>query len=198
MIGSRTRDQLEFFVCGPLRDHVPDDHILVRVYPVLDLGWLRAEVVHLYAPGVGRPGINPEMAVRLMLAGFPVGIVHDRRLMREAQANLTIRWFARFGSNERLPDHSSLTHIRSRCGAERFRRIFEGTVQDCVVAGIAKGEIVHVDASLIRADVSRDSLILRHVDVVKSARDRSGRCRTRSAPFWRGCNSRSDVSALRV
>lgn len=169
MIGSQTRDQLEFFVCGSLRDLVPDEHILARVDPVLDLAWLRAEVADLYAPGVGRPGIDPEAAVRLMLAGFLLGIVHDRRLMREAQVNLAIRWFAGFGLNERLPDHSSLTRIRQRWGVERFRRIFERTVQDCVAAGIAKGEIVHVDASLIRADVSWDSLVVRHVDAVRSA-----------------------------
>ena len=171
MIGSRTRDQLEFFVCGSLRDLVPDDHILARVDPVLDLGWLRAEVGDLYSTGIGRPGIDPEAAVRLMLAGFLLGVVHDRRLMREAQVNLAIRWFAGFGLHERLPDHSSLTRIRQRWGAERFRRIFERTVQDCVVAGIAKGEIVHVDASLIRADVSWDSLVVRHVEAVRSAND---------------------------
>lgn len=169
MIGSRTRDQLEFLVCGSLRDLVPDDHILARVDPVLELAWLRDEVADLYAPGVGRPGIDPEAAVRLMLAGFLLGIVHDRRLMREAQVNLAIRWFAGFGLNERLPDHSSLTRIRQRWGPERFRRIFERSVKDCVAAGIAKGEIVHVDASLIRADVSWDSLVVRHVDAVGSA-----------------------------
>jgi transposase len=93
-----------------------------------------------------------------MLAGFLLGIVHDRRLMREAQVNLAIRWFAGFGLQDRVPDHSSLTRIRQRWGAERFRRIFERTVQACVAARIAKGEIVHVDASLIRADVAWESL----------------------------------------
>ena len=88
-----------------------------------------------------------------MLAGFLLGIVHDRRLMREAQVNLAIRWFAGYGLHEALPDHSWLTRIRQRWGAERFRRIFERTVKACVEAGIAKGEVVHVDASLIRADV---------------------------------------------
>lgn len=104
-----------------------------------------------------------------MLAGFLLGIVHDRRLMREAQVNLAIRWFAGFGLNDRLPDHSSLTRIRQRWGAERFRRIFERTVQACVAAGIAKGEIVHVDASLIRADVAWESLAVRHVGAVAEA-----------------------------
>jgi transposase len=169
MLGQQERRQLEFFVCGSLRDLVPEDHVLARVDQVLDLSWLPAEVDALYAPGVGRPGIAPEAAVRLMLAGFLLGIVHDRRLMREAQVNLAIRWFAGYGLQDRLPDHSSLTRIRHRWGAERFRRIFERTVKACIAAGIAKGEIVHVDASLIRADVAWESLARRHVDAVAEA-----------------------------
>jgi putative transposase len=125
-LGQQERRQLEFFVCGSLRDLLPDDHVLARVDRVLDLSWLPAEVGALYAPGVGRPGIAPEAAVRLMLAGFLLGIVHDRRLLREAQVNLAIRWFAGYGLQERLPDHSSLTRIRQRWGAERFRRISNG------------------------------------------------------------------------
>lgn len=89
--------------------------------------------------------------------------------MREAQVNLAIRRFAGFGLNDRLPDHSSLTRIRQRWGAERFRRIFERTVKTCVAVGIAKGEVVHVDASLIRADVSWESLAVRHVGAVTEA-----------------------------
>ena len=75
MLGSKERRQLEFFVCGSLRDLVPDDHVLARVDRVLDLGWLREEVAELYAPDVGRPGIDPEAALRLMLAGF---LLRDR------------------------------------------------------------------------------------------------------------------------
>ena len=99
-----------------------------------------------------------------MLAGFLLGLVHDRRLMREAQVNLAIRWFVGYGLHEALPDHSSLTRIRQRWGAERFRRIFQRTVKACVAAKIAIGEVVHIDASLIRADVSWESLVERHVD----------------------------------
>lgn len=171
MLERRVRGQLEFFVCGSLRDLVPDDHVLARVDRVLDLAWLHEEVAEVYAAGVGRPAIEPEAAVRLMLAGFLLGIVHDRRLMREAQVNLAIRWFGGFGLNDRLPEHSSLTRIRQRWGAERFRRIFERTVRACVAAGIAKGEIVHVDASLIRADVAWESLAVRHVGAVAAANE---------------------------
>lgn len=169
MLERRSREQLEFFLCGSLRDLIPDDHVLARVDRVLDLSWLHDDICDLYAAGVGRPAIDPEAALRLMLAGFLLGIVHDRRLMREAQVNLAIRWFAGFGLQDRLPDHSSLTRIRQRWGAERFRLIFERTVQACIAAGIAKGEVIHVDASLIRADVSWDSLAVRHVDAVAVA-----------------------------
>lgn len=166
MLGRKERDQLELFITGSLRQLVPDEHILARVDGVLDLSWLHDEVADLYCVDNGRPGIDPEVAVRLMLAGFLLGIVHDRRLMREAQVNLAIRWFVGYGLHEALPDHSSLTRIRQRWGAERFRRIFDHTVQACMAAKIATGEIVHIDASLIRADVSWESLVERHVEKV--------------------------------
>jgi transposase len=172
MLGSKARGQCELVMAGSLRDLVPDDHVLARVDRVLDLSWLRAEVRGCYAaPGTGRPGIDPEAAVRLMLAGFLLRIVHDRRLMREAQVNVAIRWFVGFGLNETLPDHSSLTRIRQRWGAELFRRIFVRTVKACFEAKIAKGEVVHIDATLVRADVSWESLGVQHVDDVMTQND---------------------------
>ena len=166
MIGRQERWQEDLFVACPLRELIPDDHILKRVDKVLDLSWLRDEVRDSYCLDNGRPGIDPEGAVRLMLAGLFQGIVHDRRLMREAQVNLAIRWFAGYRLQERLPDHSSLTRIRQRWGADRFKRIFLKTVKACVEAGLVNAETVHVDATLIRADVSWESLTERHADEV--------------------------------
>ena len=103
-----------------------------------------------------------------MLAGLLLGIVHDRKLMREAQVNLAIRWIIGYGLHEAVPDHSSLTRIRQRWGEQRFRRIIQRTVRACAEAKIAAGEIVHVDASLIRANVSWESLVERHVEEVLS------------------------------
>ena len=104
--------------------------------------------------------------MRLMLAGLLLGIVHDRRLMREAQVNIAIRWFIGYGLHERLPDHSSLTRIHHRWGEARFRAIFRRMVTACLDAKIATAEVVHIDASLIRADVSWESLVERHADEV--------------------------------
>jgi IS5 family transposase len=94
--------------------------------------------------------------------------------MREAAVNVAVRWFAGFGLTERLPDHSSLTRIRQRWGAEGFRSILARSVAACVSAGIAKGEVVHFDASLIRADVSFEVLARRWVESVEAENESLG------------------------
>ena len=142
MLGRRNRAQMELFVTGSLERLIPEDHILARVNRVLDLNCLREEVSDCYCADNGRPGIDPEVAVRLMLAGLLLGFVHDRRLMREAQVNLAIRWFIGYGLEDELPDHSSLTRIRQRWGEARFREIFRRTVRACLDAKVAKGEVV--------------------------------------------------------
>ena len=136
---------------------------------MLDLRWLRDEVRELYDETNGRPGIDPEVAVRLMLAGFFHGIIHDRRLLREAQVNLAMRWFAGYQLHEELPDHSSLTRIRQRWGVARFRKIFERTVAECAAHGLVSGETVHMDATLIRANASMESISRAHADAVWAA-----------------------------
>jgi transposase len=95
MLGRKEPSQLELFITGSLRQLVPNDHVLVRVDRVLDLSWLGGEVADCYCCDDGRPGIDPEVAVRLMLAGLLTGIVHDRKLMREAHVNIAIRCFTR-------------------------------------------------------------------------------------------------------
>ncbi len=164
MIETRDRKQKSLLIPGSIEDYIPEDHILKRVDKVLDLSWLRSEVRECYREDMGRPGIDPESAVRLMLAGYFHGIVHDRKLMREAQVNLAFRWFAGYKLDEKLPDHSSLTRIRQRWGKERFRKIFLRTVQACMDAGLVDGESVHADATLIRADVSWESLVMEYVN----------------------------------
>ena len=169
MLGQQDRWQEDLFVAAPLSALIPEDHILKRVDRVLDLSWLRDEVRGLYCGDNGRPSIDPEAAVRLMLAGFFEGIVHDRKLMRQAQVNLAIRWFAGYRLQEELPHHSSLTRIRQRWGTERFRKIFQRTVDSCIAAGLVDGETVHVDATLVRANVSWESLSAHHAEEVLRA-----------------------------
>lgn len=166
MLGSLQRGQKTLFIPGSIEDYLPEDHILVKVDKILDLGWLEKEVADFYCQNNGRRSIAPEAAMRLMLAGFFLGIVHDRKLMREAQVNLAIRWFAGFGMSAHLPDHSSLTRIRQRWGAEKFLRMFEKTVDQCLKNNLISAETVHVDATLIRADVNWRNVAKRHGEKV--------------------------------
>ena len=123
MSGTQKRWQEDLFVAGPLSSLIPDDHILKRVDKIMNLSWLRDEVKDLYCMSNGRPGIDPEAAVRLMLAGFFQGIVHDRKLMREAQVNLAIRWFARPRRPVRsLPARRLFPTQCSQCRRGRFCR----------------------------------------------------------------------------
>jgi len=174
VIGKQERWQEDLFVAGPLSSLIPEDHILKRVDAILDLTWLAALVKDTYCADNGRKSIDPESALRLMLAGFFEGITQDRKLMRQAQVNLAMRWFAGYRLHESLPDPSSLTRIRQRWGADRFRQIFQRIVQQCVNAGLVGGKTVHIDATLIRADVSWESLVQIHTDQVLEENSSTG------------------------
>ena len=193
MLGRKERGQLELFITGSLRGLIPDDYVLVKIDRVLDLSWLRDEVAGLYCADNGRPGIDPEVAVRLMLAGFLLGMVHDRQLMREAQVNLAIRWFIGYALHEALPDHSSLTRIRQRWGEDVFRQIFMRVVQQCQASGLVSAETIHIDASLIRANVSMDALVSRHLAAVEQANDAERDTRA-SGKFKKLCGTDPDAT----
>lgn len=165
----KDRWQEDLFVAVPLSSLIPEEHLFRRVDKVLELSWLHEELRECYCQDNGRPSIDPESALRLMLAGFFEGIVHDRKLVQRAQTDVAFRWFAGYALHERLPEHSSLTRIRQRWGAERFRRIFMKTVEACMKAGLVNAQTVHIDASLIRANVSWKSITVQHVEQVVEA-----------------------------
>jgi len=166
MIGYQDRNQKHLFIVCSLGDLVPDDHILKCVDKAIDFSWILGEVRNLYDIERGRPSIDPQAALKLMLAGFFLGIVNDRKLMREAQVNLAIRCFAGYSLEDTLPDHSSLTRIRHRWGSETFKKCFRRIVKVCYSKGLISAETVHVDATLIRANVSWDNVVDTHVERV--------------------------------
>ena len=104
VLGRRNRAQLEIVRPGSLEEVDSRGSHTGPVNWELELRWLREEVSDCYCVANGRPGVDPEVAVRLMLAGLLLGFAHDRRLMREAQVNLAIRWFIGYGLEEELPD----------------------------------------------------------------------------------------------
>ena len=139
-----------------LDDHVPSDHILRSIDRHLDLDDVRQAVRPFYS-STGRPSIDPELMIRMLIAGYCMGIRSERRLCEEVHLNLAYRWFCRLGLDDKVPDHS--TFSKNRHGRFResnvFRHLFETIVERCMAEGLVGADGFAVDASLIAADANK-------------------------------------------
>ena len=139
-----------------LEEMVPSDHLLRKIDRFLDFEELRAHLKPYYSH-TGRPSVDPELMVRMLVIGYCFGIRSERRLCEEAHLNLAYRWFCHLGIEDRVPDHSTFSkarHGRFR-ESDLFRKLFEATVLRCMAEGLVQGEGFATDASIIRADASR-------------------------------------------
>src|SRR5207249_1116870 len=128
-----------------LEELVPKDHFYRHLERTLDLSFVREFVQQTYAGG-GRPSIDPIVFFKLQLVMFFEDIRSERLLMRHAADRLSILWYLGYDLGEPLPDHSSLTRIRTRYGIEVFRRFFEAVVEQCQQAGLVWGRELYLDA----------------------------------------------------
>src|SRR5438874_4802130 len=136
---------------------VPHDHFYRHLERTLDLSFVREFVEKTYAGG-GRPSIDPIVFFKLQLVMFFEDIRSERLLMRHAADRLSIRWFLGYDLGEPLPDHSSLTKIRTRYGLEVFRRFFEAIVEQCQDAGLVWGRELYVDGTKVAANAGKQSV----------------------------------------
>src|SRR6476659_4774556 len=156
MMGHGTSRQKPLFYSFKLDDHVPADHLLRGIDRCLDLGELRYHLAPFYSH-TGRPSIDPELMVRMLIVGYSFGIRSERRLCEEVHLNLAYRWFCRLGLEDAVPDHSTFSknrHGRFR-ESDAFRQVFESVVERCMKEGLVGGEGFAIDASVIKADASR-------------------------------------------
>ena len=160
MMGERSVDQAALFYTFSLERHVPSDHMLRSIDRFVDLGDLRAHLAPFYSQ-IGRPSIDPELLIRMLLVGYCLGIRSERRLCEEVHLNLAYRWFCRLGLDGDVPDHSTFSknrHGRFR-ESDLLRKLFETVVRRCIAAGLVGGEGFAVDASLIKADANRQRCV---------------------------------------
>ena len=136
-----------------LEDLVPQDHFYRHLERTLDLPFVREFVQQTYASG-GRPSIDPVVFFKLQLVMFFEGLRSERLLMRHAADRLSVLWYLGYDLGEPLPDHSSLTRIRTRYGVEVFRRFFEAIVEQCQQAGLVWGRELYIDATKVEANAS--------------------------------------------
>src|SRR5438552_18943246 len=156
MMGQRSGGHRQLFYSFNLDDHVPSDNLLRGIDRFLDLGELRRHLAPFYSH-TGRPSIDPELIVRMLIVGYSFGIRSERRLCEEVHLNLAYRWFCRLGLEDIVPDHSTFSknrHGRFR-ESEAFRQVFESVVERCMQEGLVGGEGFAVDASVIKADANR-------------------------------------------
>ena len=156
MMGERRVAQEALFYEFSLERHVPADHLLRAIDRVVDLSGLRAHLRPFYSE-TGRPSIDPELMIRMLIVGYCFGIRSERRLCVEVHLNLAYRWFCRLGLEGDVPDHSTFSknrHGRFR-DSDLLRELFETTVRRCIDEGLVGGEGFAVDASLIRADANK-------------------------------------------
>jgi transposase len=156
MMGERTVAQEALFYEFSLERHVPCDHLLRSIDRFVDLSGVRDHLRPYYSE-CGRPSIDPELMIRMLIIGYTHGIRSERRLCEEVHLNLAYRWFCRLGLEGAVPDHSTFSknrHGRVR-DSDLLRHLFETTVERCLAEGLVGGEGFAVDASLIRADANR-------------------------------------------
>jgi transposase len=158
MMGRQSVDQSQLFYLFNLEQRIPADHLLRRINPIVArvLADLRAALVPFYSD-IGRPSIDPELMMRMLIVGYCYGIRCERRLCQEVELHLAYRWFCRLDLEDRVPDHSTFSvnrHGRFR-DSDIFRRLFEAVVRTCMDAGLVKGEGFAVDASVMEANASR-------------------------------------------
>jgi transposase len=160
MMGRLKSDQGQLFYEFHLGDAVPEDHLVRKVDAALDLSWLRGDLAPHYS-SIGRPSIDPELMIRMLIVGYIFAIRSERLICREVQVNLAYRWFCKLGIEDAIPDHSAFSRARNERfrEGEVFRRVFERVVEACIAAGLIGGEGFAVDASLIVADANKQRSI---------------------------------------
>lgn len=160
MMGRQDDGQGQFLYHFDLEDMVPQDHLLRGVDRFLDLDDWRRQLEPFYSH-TGRPSIDPELMIRMLLIGYCYGIRSERRLCEEVKLNLAYRWFCRLSIEDKVPNHSTFSknrHGRFR-ESEALRLLFEQTVDQCIAQGMVGGEGFAVDASVVRADAHFDKAI---------------------------------------
>jgi transposase len=158
MLGPKQEAQGALFYEFSIDDHVPQDHLLRSIDRFVDLRSIRAHLAEFYSH-TGRPSIDPELLIRMLLVGYCLGIRSERRLCEEVHLNLAYRWFCRLDLADPVPNHSTFSknrHGRFR-DSDLLRHLFETTVARCIADGLVSGQRFAADASLIEADANKQN-----------------------------------------
>jgi len=154
--------QSKLFYQVSLEERVPQDHLLRKISNVVDFSFLY-DYVRPYYSHTGAPSVDPVVIFKMSLLGYLYGITSERKLAEECRLNLAFMWFLGYDLDEVPPDHSILSKARARFGREVYEQFFREVVRMCREAGLVEGDKVFLDATLVKANASLDSLVEREV-----------------------------------
>lgn len=173
MMGKQNSQKALFSYCINLDRRVRAEHPLRRIQQAIDFQFVREAVADSYGYN-GNVSVDPVVILKLMFLLFFENVSSERELMRMLPERLDYLWFLGYGLEDQIPDHSVLSKARRRWGREVFEKLFVGTVQQCVEAGLVDGTKIHVDASLIDANASKDSVIKASPELVAAIKKAYG------------------------
>jgi len=158
MMGKKTKQSPLFYYIN-IGNMIPENHILRLINKYIDLSFIRKRTKHLYSH-TGRPSVDPEVLLRMLLVGYLYGITSERRLCEEVSMHLGYRWFAGLSLDDKVPDHSVFSKNRHNRFKESgiFQDIFDEIVKRCIDKGLVSAAHLSVDGSLIKANASIGSM----------------------------------------
>jgi transposase len=161
MMGQHDRSESLFYYFR-LEDQVPENHLLRLIDRYVSFDFVRAKLKHSYSE-TGRPSIDPELLLRMLLIGYLYGITSERKLVEELRMHLAWRWFTGLGFDQEIPHHSTFSKNRHGRFQESnlFQEIFDEIVARCVQVGLVKGEHMSVDGSFIQANADHHNRVPR-------------------------------------
>lgn len=161
MMGQHDRSEALFYYFR-LEDQVPETHLLRLIERHISFAFVREKLKESYSE-TGRPSIDPELLLRILLIGYLYGITSERKLVEELRMHLAWRWFTGLGFDQEIPHHS--TFSKNRHGrfqeSKLFEQLFERIVKQCVDVGLVRGKELSVDGSFVEANAAKESRIPR-------------------------------------
>ena len=161
MMGQHPRSESLFYYFR-IEDQVPENHLLRLIDRHVSFEFVREKLRDSYSE-TGRPSIDPEVLLRMLLLGYLYGITSERRVVEELRMHLAWRWFTGLGFDQEIPNHSTFSKNRHGRFQESnlFQELFERIVEQCIQAGLVQGERMSVDGSFIQASADHHSRIPR-------------------------------------
>src|SRR5438034_9912103 len=151
-MGQQDRWESWFYYFG-IEDQVPENHWLRFIDRYVNLDFVGEKWRASYSE-TGRPSIDPEVWLRILLLGYLYGITRERKLLEELRMHMAWRWFTGLGFEQEIPHHSTFSKNRHGRFQESnlFQELFERIVEQCIAAGLVEGEQMSVDGSFIMAN----------------------------------------------